>query len=149
MCVRAVVKVLESLVDGDQKIKGGYNNPMPKTEAFQATFTALRKILKPYERTFSVVANEPGRYYLACKTAKTKSGFAIWFGGVEIKKNYVSFHLIPVYGNAALREGLSPSLRKRMQGKSCFNFTEIDPAHVKELAAVTKKGCAGFIKKFS
>jgi hypothetical protein len=35
-----------------------------------------------------------------------------------------------------------------MQGKSCFNFTAIDPAHVKELAAITKKGFTGFIKQF-
>jgi hypothetical protein len=81
---------------------------MSKTDDYQSTFTALRKILKPYEPKFAVVADEPGRYYLACKTATTKSGLAIWFGGVEIKKNYVS------------------------------------PAHLEELAAVTKKGCAGF-----
>ena len=29
-----------------------------------------------------------------------------------------------------------------MQGKSCFNFTTIEPAHVKELSALTKKGLA-------
>jgi hypothetical protein len=67
---------------------------------------------------------------------------------VEIKKNYVSFHLIPVYASAALRDGLSPSLKKRMQGKSCFNFTAIDPEHVEELTAVTRKGFEGFIKQF-
>ena len=42
----------------------------------------------------------------------------------------------------------SPSLRKRTQGKSCFNFTAIEPTHVSELAALTKKGFNGFIKKF-
>src|SRR5712692_1405174 len=113
---------------------------MTKTD-FEATFATLRKLLKPYEKSYPPIVDEPGKYYLACKVSKTKSGFPIWFGGVEIKKNYVSFHLMPVYGNASLREGLSPSLRKRMQGKSCFNFTALDPAHVKELAAVTKKGC--------
>jgi hypothetical protein len=56
--------------------------------------------------------------------------------------------MIPVYANAALRDALSPSLRKRMQGKSCFNFTTIEPAHLEELARVTKKGFTGFIKKF-
>ena len=125
-----------------------YNPRMAKTDAFQATFDTLRDLLKPYARHFDVVKDEPGAFYLACRTAKTKSGFAIWFGGVEIKKNYVSFHFIPVYGNTALREGLSPSLRKRMQGKSCFNFTAIEPDQVKELTKVTKKGFDGFIKKF-
>jgi hypothetical protein len=57
------------------------------------------------------------------------------------------FHLIPVYGNPALLKEASPSLLKRRQGKSCFNFTAIEPAHVKELTALTKKGFAGFVKK--
>jgi hypothetical protein len=37
---------------------------------------------------------------------------------------------------------LSPALKKQMQGKSCFNFTTIDPTQVKELSALTKKGLA-------
>jgi hypothetical protein len=121
---------------------------VPKPADFEATFATLRALFKPYERHFTVIVDRPGKYYLASKTAKTASGAAIWFGGAAIRKNYVSCHLIPVYANPALLEDLSPSLRKRMQGKSCFNFTEIEPAHVKELEAVTKKGFAGFIKKF-
>ena len=120
---------------------------MAKNPAFENTFKTLRQLLKPYEKQFAVVADEPGRYYLASKTAKTASGAAIWFGGVEIRKNYVSFHLIPVYATPQLLEDASPSLRKRMQGKSCFNFTAVDPEHVKELTAITKKGAAGFLKK--
>ena len=121
---------------------------MAKADPFQKTFDALRAVLKPYEPKLAVVMDKPRAFYLASTTAKTKSGAAIWFGGVEIKKNYVSFHLIPVYASPELRDSLSPSLRKRMQGKSCFNFTAIDPAHVKELEAVTKRGFAGFIKQF-
>jgi len=116
--------------------------------AFQSTFKKLHALLKPYEKHFDVVMDKPAAYYLASRTAKTKSGSAIWFGGVEIKKNYVSFHLIPVYASPKLAAELSPTLKKRMQGKSCFNFTDIDPAQVSELAAVTKKGFGGFIKIF-
>jgi hypothetical protein len=121
---------------------------MPKTDAFADTFARLRKILKPYARHFIVKTDTPGAYYLFCKTAKTRSGSPIAFGGVEIKKNYVSFHLIPVYANPKLLDTLSPTLRKRMQGKSCFNFTAIDPAHVDELSKVTKQGFPRFIKQF-
>jgi hypothetical protein len=121
---------------------------MLKPADFEATFKTLRALLKPYERHFVVVADKPGKYYLATKTSKTRSGAAIWFGGAEIKKNYVSLHLIPVYAAPALLKGVSPSLLKRMQGKSCFNFRVIDPEHVKELKALTKKGVDGFIKKF-
>jgi len=31
-----------------------------------------------------------------------------------------------------------------MRGKSCFNFTEIDPVLFRELAALTRAGFAGF-----
>ena len=74
---------------------------MPKTDAFDSTFATLRKLLKPYEKQFEVVADEPGKYYLASKTAKTRSGTAIWFGGVQIMKSYVSFHLGAVESNTA------------------------------------------------
>jgi len=124
---------------------------MAKTDAaaFKTTFTKLRRVFRPYEKHFDVVRDTPSAYYLSCKTAKAKSGGAIWFGGVEIKKNYVSFHLIPVYAFPQLVETLSPSLKKRKQGKGCFNFVAIDPAHVKELTALTKRGFAGFVKKFA
>ena len=121
---------------------------MPKPAGFEATFKTLRALLKPYERHFTVIVDKPDAYYLSTKTSKTVSGAVIWFGGVQIKKNYVSFHLMPVYANPALLKGMSPSLLKRMQGKSCFNFTAIEPAHVKELTALAKKGTADFIKKF-
>jgi len=121
---------------------------MAETDAFDDTFARLRSILKPYARHFTVKTDTPSAYYLFCKTAKSRSGSPIAFGGVEIKKNYVSFHLIPVYANPTLCATLSPALRKRMQGKSCFNFTAIDPAHVEELSRVTKKGFAGFIKQY-
>ena len=121
---------------------------MAKPGAFDTTFAALKNVLKPFERHFDVVKDTRNAYYLASKTAKTRSKAAIWFGGVEIRKNYVSFHLIPVYAAPQLVKGLSPSLKKRMQGKSCFNFTDVEPAHLKELDVVTKKGSAGFIKQF-
>ncbi len=47
-------------------------------------------------------------------------------------------------GSQALGDSLSPSLRSRMQGKSCFNFTTVDPQQLKELAVITRKGIAGF-----
>ena len=65
---------------------------------------------------------------------------------VQIRKNYVSFHLMPIYAFPEMIEGMSAELKKRMQGKSCFNFTTIDLALRSELAALTKKGLARFKK---
>jgi hypothetical protein len=121
---------------------------MAKPGAFETTFAALKNLLKPFEQHFDVVKDTRNAYYLASKTAKTRSKAAIWFGGVEIKKNYVTFHLIPVYTTPQLVKDLSPSLKKRMHGKGCFNFTDVEPGHLKELDAVTKKGYVGFIEQF-
>lgn len=71
----------------------------------------------------------------------------LWFGGVLIKKNYVSYHLMPVYVNPALLETVSPALKNRMQGKSCFNFRSSDPSLFNELAELTEEGFQDYKKK--
>jgi hypothetical protein len=45
---------------------------------------------------------------------------------------------MPIY--SAAKGGMSPALRKRMQGKACFNFTEVDKPLMKELAELTRRG---------
>jgi len=117
---------------------------MPTPDEFAETFAALRAILESHATRMTVTVDEPGHYQLASPTMRDRIGRPLVCASVQINKNYVSYHLMPVYGNQALRDGLSPSLKKRMQGKSCFNFTTIQPGHLKELAAVTKKGIAGF-----
>ena len=119
---------------------------MPSTEGFAATFAALRAILEPHAKRLTVTVDEPGHFELASPTMTDRIGRPLFCAAVQINKNYVSYHLMPVYGNTALRNSLSPALRKRMQGKSCFNFTTVEPGQLKELAAVTKKGVAGFKK---
>ncbi len=52
--------------------------------------------------------------------------------------------LFPVYARPGLLDGISDGLRKRMQGKACFNFTAPDPKLFKELAALTAKGLKAF-----
>ena len=119
---------------------------MPNTEGFAATFAALRAILEPHAKRLTVTVDEPGHFELASPTMTDRAGRPLFCAAVQINKNYVSYHLMPVYANTALRNSLSPALRKRMQGKACFNFTTVEPGQLKELAAVTKKGVAGFKK---
>ena len=76
--------------------------------------------------------------------APKKGKKTMFFGAVQIMKRYVSFHLMPVYVHPELLEGLSDDLRRRMQGKSCFNFTHIDEAQLAELARLTERGMAAF-----
>lgn len=109
------------------------------TEVFQQ----LKAILKPYEKDLVLKAESSSEYSLDTHQVRA-DGYVIWFGGVQIKKNYVSYHLIPVYARPELLEGISPELRKRMQGKSCFNFKKVDTALFKELAELTRKGVEEF-----
>src|SRR5947208_7677376 len=74
---------------------------------FEPVFAALRRLLeRPASRLF-VKVDEPGNYYLETATFSNR-GMRMFFGAVQIKKSYVSFHLIPVYGCPALREGMIP-----------------------------------------
>ena len=116
---------------------------MPDQKDLQATFARLKKILQKYEKYLTVTADEPGNYYLdAAYSEKFKR--QIFFGAVRIKKSYVSFYLMPVYAFPDLLKGISPALKKRMQGKSCFNFTTIDDELFRELAKLTKQGVERF-----
>jgi hypothetical protein len=108
------------------------------------TFVALRAILEPYAKRMVVAVDEPGNYEIASPTMADRLGRPLFYASVRINKNYVSYHLMPVYADKAMRDSLSPSLRKRMQGKSCFNFVTVEPEQIKELATLTKKGLAGF-----
>jgi hypothetical protein len=108
-------------------------------ENFQNTFDQLKSILKKFEKNLRVKFDSNDNYYLnAGFDGKRKVD--IYFGAVQIKKNYVSFHLMPVYVNPKLLYGISSNLKKRMQGKSCFNFNNIDKTQLKELSELTKKG---------
>jgi hypothetical protein len=117
---------------------------MPNADAFESTFAALRAILSPYAKRLLVTADGPGEYQLCSQTMKDRVGRPLFAAGVQIRKSYGSYSLMPVYAAPGLLDGLSQELKKRMQGKACFNFTVIEPAQVKELAALTKAGLAAF-----
>lgn len=117
---------------------------MADKTAFAATFTALRGVLERHRGSMTVYADTPDAYQLCSASLKNRIGRPLFVAAVEVKKNYVSFHLMPIYASPDLVKALSPALRKRMQGKSCFNFTTIAPAQLKELAALTKTGIARF-----
>jgi hypothetical protein len=103
---------------------------------FSGLFAALRAILQPYAAQLDGVADREGEFSLNTRHL-LENKRPLWFGGVQVKKNYVSYHLMPVYVNPQLLADLSPGLRKRMQGKSCFNFTAVDETLLVELAELT------------
>jgi hypothetical protein len=68
----------------------------------------------------------------------------VFFGAVQLRKSYVSFHLMPVYLKPELLASVSPELKSRMQGKSCFNLSTVEPELIRELAALTKSAYDSF-----
>jgi hypothetical protein len=106
---------------------------------FDATFAALREILRPYAKTCVVVHDTPDNYYLDTKYT-APNGKPLMFAALRKGKAYVSFYLFPVYMFPELLHGLSPSLKKRMQGKSCFNFKSVDEEQLGELRELTDRG---------
>jgi hypothetical protein len=108
-------------------------------QEFDETYAALKKILAKYDgKGLAANPNKPGNYVLTGPQTETSWGKDVWFGGVRTGKAYVSFHLIAVYVFPDLLEDVSADLKKRMQGKSCFNFTRPDPALFKEVAKLTE-----------
>ena len=108
-----------------------------------AVFKALKSIMAPYASRLDAKKDDGSELYLDTRHLQ-KNKKPLFFGAVQVKKSFVSFHLMPVYLRPELLAALSPALKARMQGKSCFNFTEVDEPLLAELAALTERGFASY-----
>ncbi len=109
-----------------------------------AVFAELKPVLGKYAKRLTVKTDTPVEYTLVTKSASPypqHKGQPMFFGSVRLGKAYVSFHLMPLYMNPALTKTVSPALKKRMQGKSCFNFkNHPEPETLSELTRLTEAG---------
>ena len=120
--------------------------PMKSQTDFIPVFQQLKIILEPFASNLTVSADSKEVYSLdGPYSEKWKRN--LFFGSAQIKKNYVSFYLMPVYMYPDLLKGVSSELKKHMQGKSCFNFKKVEPGLFKELNSLTKKGYERFKKE--
>jgi len=110
---------------------------------FTAVYAELHKILAPYSTKLDTKKDDESELYVDTKHIQ-KNKKPLFFGAVQIKKSYVSFHLMPVYMKPELLASVSPQLKSRMQGKSCFNFSAVEPMLIKELTALTKASYASY-----
>ena len=117
-------------------------------------FVRLREILRRQGGRLMVKTDTADNYCLEAKIGP--AALAAWGGKmkratisvawVQIGKAYVSYHLMGVYGNPKLLEGISEELAARMQGKSCFNFKKVDEKLFVELEDLTVKSFTGFAR---
>ena len=117
----------------------------PQTD-FPIVFEHLKDILEPFAPKLTVTVNTMSAYSLDGPYSE-KWKKELFFGSAQLKKNYVSFYLMPVYMYPDLLEGISPELKKHMQGKSCFNFKKVEPELFEELASLAEKSYARFQKE--
>jgi len=116
---------------------------MPENNEFDKVFAKLKAIFQPYAKKMDVATDNQACYMLNTRHIM-KNKQPLCFGGVRLGKAYVSFYLMSVYAHPDLLKSMSPELKKRMQGKSCFNFKEVDEKLFKELKQLTKAGAAKF-----
>lgn len=118
-------------------------------EDFDAVFAELSARMRRAAAGCAVVTDTSTNLVLhAAIPNPLKPDQKMWFGAVQVRKGYVSYHLMPVYSHAALAAEISADLKKRMQGKSCFNFRKPDPALFDELERLTARGADLYCRPF-
>ena len=94
----------------------------------------LDRILDPYRTLL-----EPATIYGIPTLRRPGAKAHDWFAFVKPASKHVGFYLLPIANNDALLESLSPSLRKRLTGKSVFTFATFDEALFAELDGVVAR----------
>ena len=111
---------------------------------FAAVFAKLKPVLAKHAKRLTVKADTAKEYTLVTKSPSPfpqHKGQPLFFGSLRVGKAYVSFHLLPLYMCPELAKSVTPALKKRMQGKACFNFkTDPEPELIADLKALTEAG---------
>jgi hypothetical protein len=112
--------------------------------AFESIFAALKPLLEKHAKKMSVQTDTPVEFTLVTKSPSPfpqHKGHGLFFSSIRQGKAYVSYHLVPLYMNPALAKNIAPALKRRMQGKACFNFkAQPEPDALAELKRLTQAG---------
>jgi hypothetical protein len=111
---------------------------------FEAVHERLKAIL--HAHADGLVITKDGPLGMALEIPGLEGKPWGYVGGTRVGKRYVSFYLMPVYASPELDASVSPELRRRKQGKACFNFKAVDRELFAELKQVTKQGYAAWKK---
>jgi len=108
------------------------------------TFAALKPVFSKVASHLTLKTDTATLYSFVTKCPSPfpqHKGHPIDFGSIRLTKAYVSLHLMPLYMCPELTQTISPALKKRMQGKTCFNFkTDPDPDLITELQRLVVAG---------
>ena len=67
-----------------------------------------------------------------------------YIAGIIQHKNFISFYFMPIYSHPDDFNWLSPTLKKFLKGKSCFNFPLMTNELLSELELALVKGIAKY-----
>jgi hypothetical protein len=114
---------------------------------FEPVYVALREVMLASSPGMQVARDDASGLLLTAPWPHPrKPAEPMGFGWIRTGKAYVSYHLMPLYMSAAMQARVTPALKKRMQGKTCFNFKALDEAAFADLAALTRAGAEAFSK---
>jgi hypothetical protein len=118
---------------------------------FAAAFVSLKRVLEKGSKKLAVKSDSADEYSVMGRIPSPfpqHKGNPMWFASVRRGKAYVSYHLMPLYMNPPLQKAIGAGLKKRMQGKTCFNFkNEPEPETLKQLEELTAAAVADWAAK--
>jgi hypothetical protein len=127
--------------------------PKSETDDFGGAFDSLKSVLKKHAAALAVSDDTSTKYCLEATVGPAT--LQAWGGKVrrpqipvawvEVGKCYVSYHLMGIL-IPTVQAAMSRTLKARMQGKTCFNFTANEPALFSELDTLTGASIAAFRK---
>jgi len=106
-----------------------------------AVHDRLRRLLRGHADGFHILADSSAGMTLELPGYEGKPWGYV--AGTRLGKRYVSYYLMSVYAQPDLMASMSPALKRRMQGKSCFNFATLDEALLAELEELTERVLPG------
>ena len=103
-------------------------------EELAAIEVALWGILEPYRGRL-----QPGSVYGLATLKRAGATQHAFFAGVRRAQHHVAFHLMPVYADPKLLDGVSAGLRKHLTGRTTFTFASVEPDLFAELDGLTAR----------
>jgi len=113
-------------------------------------FKRLKLLLQKYDKVFVSKINDEKHFDLWSNKEfifEGKIKKEMFFASVEVQKNDVAFHFIPIYTNSNLIDELQPNLKSKLKGKSCFHFKNLNRELENEIADALEKGFQIFKQK--
>ena len=111
------------------------------TGELEAIEARLWAILAPYRDRL-----EEGSVYGLVTLKRPGANAHQFFAGVRVAAKHVAFHLMPIYPEPSLLDGISPALRKRLTGKTTFTFSSADEALFVELEDLTARSFEAYME---